>query len=288
MTTPHHSLSPQFRRITVATKLSDEKQQEQAQNKAGGGGALLPALPRSSASQTFKISQDFDKIHVTDEHDSLHAVFEKGNDGHVLMVVRNAAGQQIAILKLKEKKDPRKEDRNHAPSPKTETLRLYGHEPLYPGQVPKRKRTYNGPRPLYSWGQLEKKTAGIFRGSTKFQLHIPLVSTEVVYTITARDRQQSLSLLQSLSQLKLLSLPFPTRMMSDHNDADNHKKTNINNNNNKSPPGEERKVTCQGRECAVLRRLEGSEQAVTVLADTDPMLMALFFAASNQLFGDRC
>jgi len=276
MATSPHTLSPHFRQITVATGVSEEKQRE---HKAAGGDSLLPDLPRSSHSQTFKISQDTEKIHVTDESDTLRAVFEKGNDGQVLMVVRNAAGDEIAILKLKEKKETKKEDKNHTPVPKTETLKLYGHTPLFQGQVPKRKRTYNGPPPLYLWAQLEKKTAGLLGGSTKFLLHLPLLPHEVVYTIISRERQQqSLRLFQSLSQRALMSLPFqpwaaPAADATATPDAADA-----------TPRIQERKVTCQGRDCAVLRRLDGGEQAVTVLAGTDPMMMALFFAASNQLF----
>ena len=310
-----------------------------------------------SQPQIFKIDQDCDRIHVLDEDGDLFAIFEKElnyvkDKNNVLMYIKSANGDQVALLK--EQKPPKikpgvvEQDQSlnggssHSlvattqvgPPPGTPTappkigLRLYGHEPLYAGQVPKRKRMYNGPPPLYLWANLEKKRLRALLGSsaTKYSLTIPFVPTEVKYTIKSSNKSNNKRSAQNTSKRNLLAakfkLPFNNSSRSltsaaasaatDNSGGNSTSSSNNNNNNNR---GEQRQILSNGRVCATLKRCSpttggtsthpsisdldastsqssrstnhrssSSQQHVTVSPDTDPLLMVMFFAASNQLF----
>lgn len=95
-----------------------------------------------------------------------------------LMTILDAKGEKIAVLQQKQHRRRSLEDRHtsiaspgHPLTPmaglpqghSNVALRLYGHKSLYPGQEAKRKRFFNSPPPLYTWGDnfVERRRATV-------------------------------------------------------------------------------------------------------------------------------
>jgi hypothetical protein len=228
--------------------------------------SVLASLPISSKErQVFRIRQhgsatnSLEILSLTEDKVlATLATSSKDEDAKAVMTIVNASGTDIAVLQTKHSQrnhgNAEKSPQPHA-SPKHSDLghlRLYGCTPLYPGQDAKLKRTFNGPRRLYLWGELEHKLGAFFKKQNSFVLQVPMDPTAPLTYTTKPGKPPA---------APGIRLPFG---------------------GGKPAPeqGNERTVSCQGKKCATF---DGGRGRVTIQPNTDPLLLIVFLAATNQL-----
>jgi hypothetical protein len=264
------SLSPAFRgQLVVKSNLNMCKRLNVE--------SVLASLPISSVLASLPISSKERQVFRIRQHDSATTSLEilsltedkvlatlemssQDDNARVVMTIVNASGTDIAVLQTKNGQrnhdNAEKSPQPHA-SPKQSDLghlRLYGCAPLYPGQIAKRTRTCNGPLALYLWGELEHRLGAFFSKQNSFVLQVPMHPTApLTYTTKPGKPPAAPGLRLSFGGG---GKPAPEL-------------------------GNERTVSCQGKKCATF---DGECGQVTIELNTDPLLMIVLLAATNQLF----
>jgi hypothetical protein len=201
------------------------------------------------------------------------------NNGKVVMEIFDSKGDEVASLQKKIKKKKLDEGLT-SPSPpatpttpssrrKDDSLRLYTQFSIHPEQEAKKVRTRTGPVSLYLWGQIDVQTkkASIFGEDTlKWTMEVPMSSTSAhIYSSSLGSGKQQ--------KTPLFRLPFA-----------NLSKMEADSSTSSSSSQQERIITLEGTRCATLRLHDDGRQQVEVQPNTDPVMMLLFLAASNQIF----
>ena len=243
---------------------------------------LIKAAPRCSDITVYKIVKKQDCMEILSKNNyqknKLMATFRPKTgtieDDKTIFEIFDGENNEIGSVRKKAQKPIAPDGVSPAPiSPRLhpDSLKLYTNFPLHPEQEARKIRTRTGPKAVYNWAQITLMVPGskLMGGKgAKFIMEVSSRPERQKFSIQGEKPKQAMA-------LPKIRLPLPVF-------GGNTKSTN----EGQLPPG--RHVQFQGKSCALVKELPKEEdnvvQEITVQPYTDPILMILFLAATNQLY----